>query len=516
MELEKVTAEIRPRSEWEAVDLGLSLARAHLGTLWRAWLVTVLPMSLLIMGVFWKSPGWGVFFIWWLKPIWDRVSLFPLSRHLFGEAPNTKATIKVVPAQLRENWLLVVIGMVFSGLGVVLHQEDSDGGLQALFWLSLIGVLFYRSSVYRSFVLSVRFLEGLKGAAYRSRVSLLTRRSSGTAFALTLLCLLMEVGLFVSLFYLIDFMIPAGTEWDVGQLVSDFFKAGPDVLPEWTMALMAVAYVISMSLTSWFYAGGGFGLYVNSRTLTEGWDIELSFKRLGQRLGLLVLVLSLFGGGLQVEASTAEERINEVLASEDFEIQNRISRTKVEKEDDSGEFEEEEAGSGSDAEDGSGLGLFAGVGQLIFWAVVIVVVGGLVWLIVHNLQAFNGPVARGGIERKKVKTVAGMQITPESLPADILSVAKRLWAEGNVREAMGLLYRGAIGSLVARDLVEIEESDTESDCLRRLSGTGVSEFDYFELLTGTWIRLAYAKQKPEESEMNRLWNEWPFSGRGNG
>ena len=61
MELEKVTAEIRPRSDWEAVDLGVSLSRSHLGTLWRAWLVTVLPLSLLILLLFFKTMGWGIF-----------------------------------------------------------------------------------------------------------------------------------------------------------------------------------------------------------------------------------------------------------------------------------------------------------------------------------------------------------------------------------------------------------------------------------------------------------------------
>jgi len=75
MELEKVTAEIRPRSEWEAIDLGIGLTRAHFGMIFKGWFATVIPACLLIYLVCWDSMGWGAFLIWWLKPIWERVAL---------------------------------------------------------------------------------------------------------------------------------------------------------------------------------------------------------------------------------------------------------------------------------------------------------------------------------------------------------------------------------------------------------------------------------------------------------
>ena len=47
MKLEAVTAEIRPRSDWEAVDLGLAMVRRDF---WRCflmwWLAVALPFAL--------------------------------------------------------------------------------------------------------------------------------------------------------------------------------------------------------------------------------------------------------------------------------------------------------------------------------------------------------------------------------------------------------------------------------------------------------------------------------------
>lgn len=506
MELEKVTAEIRPRSEWEAVDLGLSLARVHFGTLWKAWIVTVIPICVVILAAFSEGPGWGVFLIWWLKPIWDRVALFPLSRNLFGEKPDTKVTIRVVPQQLCENWLMVLLGVVFAMAGLALHP-DGNGGLITLYWFTVVGALFYRSSVCRSLVLPVHFLEGLRKKRYKDRADLLTRRSSGTGLALTLICLVMEVGIFTSLFYFAELMVPPGAQWSVERVFMELFEAGPDSLPTWLLMVVAGAYLVSMSVTSWFYSGAGFGLYVNSRTWTEGWDIELAFKRLGQRLSLVFVALSLFLFVPDVQAETAHDQMSEVLSDEVFEEKSYTKRWRVDEDEDA----DENAG---DRDSEANLGVFAGVGPLLFWVILMAAVIGVIWMIVQNLQAFSEPSAVEAEERKKVRILAGMDIAPEALPDDVLAVAQQLWVKEKKREALALLYRGAISSLVSRELVEIEESDTEIDCLRRLKLRKVSESGYFEQLTQAWMGVAYAKQSPEEAEMNELWRGWPFSKEG--
>lgn len=112
---------------------------------------------------------------------------------------------------------------------------------------------------------------------------------------------------------------------------------------------------------------------------------------------------------------------------------------------------------------------------------------------------------------KKLTTVAGMNVEPEKLPAHLVQTARRLWEEGRKKEALGLLYRGAISALVAGQIVEIEESDTEIDCLRRVTGAGeVAHASYFQVLTEAWISEAYARRTPDDQTVNVLCGNWPF------
>jgi len=124
---------------------------------------------------------------------------------------------------------------------------------------------------------------------------------------------------------------------------------------------------------------------------------------------------------------------------------------------------------------------------------------------------FRGSPEGSAGELKKVTTVAGLNVEPENLPSDLLSEARKMWESGQYQEALGLLYRGAISSLVTRQLVEIEESDTEIDCLRRVVSRGeIASASYFSLLTNAWISQAYARRCPNEKIINELWKEWPF------
>ena len=49
MRTDAIAVELRPRSEWEAVDLGLELARAWFGPLAAAWAAAYLAPALLLV-----------------------------------------------------------------------------------------------------------------------------------------------------------------------------------------------------------------------------------------------------------------------------------------------------------------------------------------------------------------------------------------------------------------------------------------------------------------------------------
>jgi len=123
------------------------------------------------------------------------------------------------------------------------------------------------------------------------------------------------------------------------------------------------------------------------------------------------------------------------------------------------------------------------------------------------------PASGDKMERERPpSSVMGMSIVPESLPDDIITSARKLWAEGKAHEAVSLLYRGAISQLVLGESLPIRESDTESDCLRRSrSLANKSMVRYFAELTRAWISTAYARRLPSESAMDTLCETWPFS-----
>ena len=67
MRLESVTAEIRPRSDWEAVDLGLAMVRRDFWRCFCVWWLAVLLPTAVAGCLFWKSPFLWLLVFWWLR-----------------------------------------------------------------------------------------------------------------------------------------------------------------------------------------------------------------------------------------------------------------------------------------------------------------------------------------------------------------------------------------------------------------------------------------------------------------
>ena len=98
MNLDQLTANIRLRSVWEAVDLGFVMVQE-----W--WKSIYLPLAMLTFGIafplFYLLPVeyyWvGGFIFWWLKPLYDRLVLHIISHKLFNEEITTKQALHALP-----------------------------------------------------------------------------------------------------------------------------------------------------------------------------------------------------------------------------------------------------------------------------------------------------------------------------------------------------------------------------------------------------------------------------------
>jgi hypothetical protein len=104
-----------------------------------------------------------------------------------------------------------------------------------------------------------------------------------------------------------------------------------------------------------------------------------------------------------------------------------------------------------------------------------------------------------------VTRIGDMDISPDSLPADIGAAALALAEAGKTRDALSLLYRGALSRAVHRFGVAIGESYTEGEALRaaglRLDAARLS---YFADLVGIWRRAVYAGEALSNDPVRHL------------
>ena len=70
MRLTDASVAIRPRTAWEAIDLGVLLARRHAGLLMASWAAVTLPLFVLLTALLWQYPTIAALLFWWLKPAW--------------------------------------------------------------------------------------------------------------------------------------------------------------------------------------------------------------------------------------------------------------------------------------------------------------------------------------------------------------------------------------------------------------------------------------------------------------
>lgn len=163
------------------------------------------------------------------------------------------------------------------------------------------------------------------------------------------------------------------------------------------------------------------------------------------------------------------------------------------------------------------LDLPPGTAQVIGYLMLAILAGLLLWLIWRNRMAFRlGGAGGEGIGRTAAaRVVMGMAVNPESLPEQLPDAVWRLWQAGQRREALGLLYRGAISRVIHLGKVEICESDTEGDCLRRvkLAERAVVSPEYFAKVTRAWTGGAYAGRFPSDEEARSMCDGWPYDER---
>lgn len=521
MRLENIQAVLRPRLPDEAVDLGLAMTRRHWPAVMKGWLCFTLPLWLALGVALRNHPQWFFLIAWWLKPLYDRIPVFYLGRSLFGAPPSLKEQIRAWPRLMIQ-----------------------DAG-RALLW--------GRLGPARALTLAATVLEGLPRRALRKRMEILKVWCGGAAGKLLGTAALLESAV------ALGFFMP-GSEFLPGEWMEEFTGSFGDLtnleIPAWLYWFTGGCWLAAVTLVEPFFAGAGFGLYLNTRAEMEGWDIELVFRRLKNRLEerapkpeppavpppsarvsalpLLLVpavwlaaplvpsaraqevsgpdqveysrddVAGVAGGG--DEAERARAQIREVLAHPDFKNHTKIRKEWVPAR--SEKKEENKPG----LEFSRGASVVGMLPEAVFWGGLFVLATWLAWLMWRHRGTFGFDGGHGVAPPEPPRVVMGLELNPEALPEDVPAAALSAWRAGERERALRLLYHGALTWLARRGGLPVRESDTEGDCLRHARNLpDAARRAYFETLTRVWTGAAYARIWPADREMERLCREWPFS-----
>lgn len=258
MNLANLTVNVRPLTSYQAIDLGLMMAREWFMPLWSLWWRRMLPVFIGVAVVIWglgflhlldtsdkNVSFWVGVFLWWVKPYAEVPSVIYLSQKLFDKDYTPEQAYQ----QARQ--------LPFKNILLLLTR--------------------HRITLRRQILMPILLLEQQDQAHMNARLRILSQSQGSGITWHTMVFSLLEIIGYLGLLVLVSQLIPEG-------LVSDgaWFEWLKDA-PTWLDILMYGVSMLVVSIASPFYIASGFGLYICKRSLLEGWDIELKFRKLAQR-----------------------------------------------------------------------------------------------------------------------------------------------------------------------------------------------------------------------------------------
>ena len=239
MKVDAIRLDLRPRSMFEACDLGVRIVSAHARAVWGSCAPVFVFVLLATTALYPFGAGWTLFAIFWLKPWLDRSILFVLARAVFGE-------------ETRFRDLLLA------------HR--------AVWWQGLAGSLTLRRlSPWRAFVQPVLQLEGHRGRARGQRINVMLGNHRGAGLGMQSAFSVVETAIVFGLWTLPGWLMAADARED--WLRGLFTGEAPGAA--W---LSIACYAIAVFAVEPFFVGAGFAMYLNRRVELEAWDIEQEFR----------------------------------------------------------------------------------------------------------------------------------------------------------------------------------------------------------------------------------------------
>jgi hypothetical protein len=257
-----------------------------------------------------------------------------------------------------------------------------------------------------------------------------------------------------------------------------------------------------------------FGIYINSRLETEGWDLQLEFQRFAGERGMrkarrtvqpAVLALLLFLPGLlpgfpsgvplyaEQEAESSEQDVltvlDKVLSSSEFGNEKDTWTIQFKK------------GQKQNMRRNFFLRQLSGVrnvfGLIIRTLVFAAIAAALGFGVYHYIKT--------GAAVRKDRGWTGRSVAapgPEKSSALLLDEARSFWDQGRIREAWARCFAAVLAAFSERDGLSFPKDATEYSCLRLLKQNNTPELSAFSAFLHSWIDLAYGGRElsPEKFE----------------
>lgn len=480
MNLDKLAVVLRSRKGGQSIDLGILLARRFYQPIILPWLLMAVPLLLLVQGgAYWLSGTiWLPLLVgWWLKPLFDRIPLFVISRGFFGSAPTTGETIRAVGRQWRsgEAWLDLTVR---------------------------------RLSPARLLTMPVRVLEGSRGAVLSQRMKSLY---GGGAFsqAIGFLGLLMGIK---ALFYgAAAMLLMIATPGEIGDDFYIFAYLLDDAASLELMALLWLTTTVVTTLVEPFLSAGGFGIYIQRRIEREGWDLELKFRRMAARvegaigraagviLASFLSVAMLLGAAGELQAQERELAMMSSIPEEAAEaaLSSVVHRELIPLEDPDAALAEIYEGPLFDRETervlrwrrkaqdpeeppsfetNSGLMrlllLLADVGRVLIWVLFLGAVLYGLMRIYQYLQKRGGTATGEEKLSRWEEEILSQGGDPGKLPDDLVGAVRKAWAKGESRRALALLLLSSLKRFEKINRYQFLDGWTTARCAREVRHRG--------------------------------------------
>ena len=240
MQIDALVLRMRPRSPFEAADLGARLCQTAAAQVYACYAVAAVPTIAIALASYELAAWLPMLLLWWSKPWLDRTVLFVLARAAFGQ-PTTLRDLRLARRDVWRRQLLLT-------------------------WT------WRRLSPWRSFTQPVYQLEGLRFWRLAPRVRQIRRNRSGGALLMTATFALAQLALAASIASLTFwFALPERASSFVLLMTGE-----ESALAELTIP---ASYAAAMLFLEPFYVAAGFGMYMNRRAELEAWDVEQELRR---------------------------------------------------------------------------------------------------------------------------------------------------------------------------------------------------------------------------------------------